>query len=116
VSLKKKKSKKKFIWLKAYILYKTSKNKKKKMICSKSHMLARNCWVTSIILATWVTEIRRIKVQGQPGQEKFMRLLSQQEKAGHDGVYLLFQPGRKPKREGYWSRLAWAKRKTLSPK
>jgi hypothetical protein len=35
----------------------------------------KNCggwhwWLTPVILTTWEAEIRRIKIQGQPGQQK----------------------------------------------
>jgi hypothetical protein len=58
--------------------------------------------------ATQESEIGRIAVQGQPRQKKFVRLHFSIKKAGH-GVY------GKHKIES-WSRLIWAKNKTLSPK
>jgi hypothetical protein len=41
-------------------------------------------------------EIRRTKVQGQPG-EKVLKTPSQPIKAGHGGFYLSYQLGRKHK-------------------
>jgi hypothetical protein len=37
--------------------------------CFKRKRKAQHWWLMPVILATWETEIRRIFVQGQPGQK-----------------------------------------------
>jgi hypothetical protein len=68
--------------------------------------LARHWWLTSIILATQEEEIRRIKVQSQPGQ-KFVRLYLEktQKKAGY--MAQVVGPEFKPQQHTHKIYLIW---------
>jgi hypothetical protein len=70
---------------------------------------------TLVILATWVIEIGRIMVLGQPRQKKFARPHLNEKKLGMT-VCTCHSSHGKPKIRGLWSSQAWAKSETLSPK
>jgi hypothetical protein len=57
----------------------------------------------------------RIPVPGQLRQ-KVPKTLSQQKNAEHGGMHVSSSNSERHKIEGLWSKMAWAKGKTLSPK
>jgi hypothetical protein len=66
-------------------------------------------------LATWVVVIRRINIQGQPGQKHLQDPISMGKKLGMAALACYPIYTWKPKIRRSWSRLTWAKSESLSP-
>jgi hypothetical protein len=69
-----------------------------------------------VILAIWEAEIGRTAIPGQLKQKFSQDLILMERKVGMGAHAFPSSNGRKCKIGGLWSRLAWAKSETLSPK
>jgi hypothetical protein len=76
-------------------------------------------WLMQIILPIWEADIRRFAVSNQSRQKNVEEQISTEKKKRNLGMVVHVCHSRrngKLKIEGSWSRLTWAKSKTLSPK